>query len=190
MFRDCSWSRKFWSLAPVGICKKAALDVRDWLTAVLKDGKFPDAELLADLLWQISFTRNELCFEKLYSSLEVCIKRARDGLMEYQRWNGSARRHKISRDHVKWCSPSSNYIKVNFDAALMHRQNWYGMGVVARDSSGMVLLAAAKMHRHLFPAEMAEISAVDWAISLVLQQHWDSVILEGDAALVIEALKK
>lgn len=74
---------------PVAFCKKLAPDVRVWFTEVLNEAKDEDAKLLAVLLWQIWFARNKLIFEKIYNSPEVCAKRARDGLMEYKRWNSS-----------------------------------------------------------------------------------------------------
>lgn len=60
------------------ICKKTALDIRSWFTEVSKEAKLPDAELLAILLWQIWFVRNELCFEKyIYRSRSMFQKGTR-----------------------------------------------------------------------------------------------------------------
>lgn len=58
VFRDCSWARKFWSLAPTMICIRQPL--------ILNEAKTSNVELLANLLWQIWLARNELCFEKIY----------------------------------------------------------------------------------------------------------------------------
>lgn len=146
--------------------------------------------MLATLLWQVWFVRNELCFEKIYSSPEVCFKRARDGLKDYQRWNGTTNPKKICRDKAKWCKPHETYIKINFDAALNNQKECYGLGIVARDSSGRVLLAAAQTQWPLISAEMAEIKAADWAVRMAIEQRWNKAIIEGDAAVVIEALNQ
>lgn len=78
---------------------------------------------------------------------------------------------------------------MNFDAATDQATGWYGIGVVARDAHGCVLLTAAKRLRPLVSAEAAEIMAADWAVSLAKENPWSLVVIEGDAALVIEALK-
>ncbi|CAO2826257.1 unnamed protein product [Amaranthus hypochondriacus] len=104
------------------ICKKEAFDVRVWFTEILDETKADTAELLATLLWQIWFARNELCFEKVYTSPEVCLRRARDGLMEYQRWNINTYRQQVHRKNAKWCKPTGSVVKLNFDAATNHNK--------------------------------------------------------------------
>ncbi|CAO2826256.1 unnamed protein product [Amaranthus hypochondriacus] len=69
-------------------------------------------------------------------------------------------------------------------------KNRNGLGVVAWDDKGCILLAAAKSQWPMVSTEMAKIMAVDWAIRLATEHHWTNIIVEGNAALVIEAFKK
>lgn len=101
VFRDCSWARKLWSLAPIAIYKQEALDIRTWFTEILDNSPPYDSDLFATLLWQIWYSRNELCFEKIYSSPDISFKRAKDILCDYQRWNGSKNQSKPHRDRAK-----------------------------------------------------------------------------------------
>lgn len=63
--------------------------------------------------------------------------------------------------------------------------------MVARDDCGCVILSAAKSQWPLVSAEMGEVvMAAEWAVRLALEHHWSNIIVEGDATLVIDALKK
>lgn len=97
---------------------------------------------------------------------------------------------KPGRATDKWSRLGKGCVKLNFDVATNPRQYGYGIGVVARDSNGCVLLAAAKFQHPLIEAELAEIKAAEWAVNLAKSQGWRDITIEGDAALVIEALKK
>lgn len=121
-----------------------------------------------------------------YSSPELSFKRAKDGLTEYQRWNKSGGRQKVSRLKAKWCRPCKGFVKINFDASINQQRECFGMGVVARHDSGCVLLTASKTQLIVATVEMAEIYAADWAVTLAKDQQWSKVEFEGDAVLVIE----
>lgn len=188
VFRDCSWVRKFWSMAPPMLCKQKAPDIRHWVSEVMSEANPLNIDLLAMLLWQIWFARNELWFEKVYTSREVCYKRAKDGIIDYQKWNNIVRT-KSHRVQSKWSKPDPGKVKINFDASINEQRECYGLGVIARDDKGCVLLAASKTLLPRISAEMAELKAADWVVQIARQQLWRNIVLEGDAYLVIEALK-
>lgn len=160
---------------------------RALFTEIMNDLDSFNTDLFVVLLWQIWFARNELCFEKVYSSPEVCYKRAKDGLMEYHKWNKSVTK-KRQRELSKGCKPSKGSVIVNFDASINSQRGCCGLGVIARDDRGRVLMAAAKTQWSLLSAEMAELKALEWVVLLAIHHSWNNILIEEDAHLVIEAL--
>ena len=50
----------------------------------------------------------------------------------------------MRREDVKWVPPNLGSIKVKIDAAVNNKENRIGLGVVARNEAGTVLLVASK----------------------------------------------
>lgn len=140
-FRDCSWVRKFWSLVPIALFNMEAPTILVWFTDILSNSNI--ADLFSCLLWEIWFARNELCFEKIYSSPEIYIKRGKDGMMECQRWNSLATT-KAPREKGRWRKAVQGSIKINFDTTINNQRKCYGLDIIARDDQGLVLLSASK----------------------------------------------
>lgn len=80
--------------------------------------------------------------------------------------------------------------KLNFDASINTQRDCYGLGVIARDADGTVCLTTSKTQWPHVTAEMAECRAAEWVVQLAKRQQWKDVIIEGDASVVIAALKK
>lgn len=188
VFRDCCWARQFWSMAPVDIFRGKAMNIRTWVAEVHDSTHTSNLELLATLMWQLWYSKSEFCFENVYSSPEVCFKRAKDTLSDYQRWNGSKFLHKPHHNKSKLCPPKDGMIKLNFDAAVNAPRDRIGLGVVARDAAGTIQLVASGSWSPFTTVEMAELAAAEWAVSLASSKGWSTVEIEGDAAVVIDAL--
>lgn len=148
-----------------------------------------DIEFFGVCSWQIWSARNEFYFDKIAVSLDLCYKRGHDMLVEYRKANALSEAHKSRRDKAKWVPPPLDCIKINVDAALNNREDRVGLGFVARDSSGKVLLAASKSSWPALDAERAEIDAFLWAARKVKEQQWNNVIIEGDVQSVVKALQ-
>lgn len=80
-------------------------------------------------------------------------------------------------------------IKINVDAAVNSKEDRFGVGVVARNEAGEVLLTASKTVWPFYIVERAELEAFQWAVQLVKDMQWSEVILEGDAQNVVNSLQ-
>lgn len=69
------------------------------------------------------------------------------------------------------------------------KENRVGVGVVARDDNGVVLLAASKTLWPFVSVERAEIDAFQWGVEIVKEQHWSRVVLEGDTLNAVHTLQ-
>lgn len=62
-----------------------------------------------------------------------------------------------------WVTPPNGIVKLNLDASI-GEDGWIGFGVLARDSSGMIMLSAARSVKEYWPPEVVECKAVHMAI--------------------------
>ncbi|KAL2932048.1 14.7 kDa ribonuclease H-like protein [Bienertia sinuspersici] len=95
-----------------------------------------------------------------------------------------------SRDCSKWAPPTPNEIKINFDAAVNNEGGKVGIGVIAWDSEGKLLVAKAKTLLHNWSPELCEVRAILEAIYMAKDKGYINIILEGDAQVIIRALQK
>lgn len=88
-----------------------------------------------------------------------------------------------------WPPNCATNVPVTFLLSTSQPMSRGGMGVVARDSAGTVLLSASKSFWPVVHAERAEIEAFTWATGLVKDHNWSKVVIEGDAQIVVKALQ-
>lgn len=119
---------------------------------------------------------------------ELCFKRASDMLIEYKKATISGPKGKQCSENVKWSPPVLGTIKINVDATINSADNKVGIGVVARNAHGNVLLSAAKTVWPFISMERAELEAFKIAIDFVKDNSWSNVIIEGYAQNVVNAL--
>ncbi|PKU60324.1 Putative ribonuclease H protein [Dendrobium catenatum] len=94
------------------------------------------------------------------------------------------------RDDNLWCPPPPGWLKFNFDAALLP-SNQVGLGVIARNQYGKLVVAAGRRIEHwdVLQAEMLAAMAIreifmDWMFEL------DGIIIEGDCINAIRWLQR
>lgn len=92
-----------------------------------------------------------------------------------------------SRDHALTTRspPPLDYIKINVDAALTSSKS--ALAVVARNHLGEVLFIWGKENQLCSPLQV-EAMALLWAVHLVIQNCWYSVMFEGDSKICFDAL--
>ncbi|KAL2902412.1 Uncharacterized protein RDABS01_027494 [Bienertia sinuspersici] len=141
------------------------------------------------ILWSIWNARNKLVFEDELTEPEVCVNKAVDILQEYRNAVLEPRRSTL-RYASKWCPPCTDEIKVNFDAAVDETLGGIGVGLVARNSEGEVVLAKAVHLPYRWTTEVGEARAALEAIKVAKECEWDRVVIEGDAQVIINALQR
>ncbi|XP_020696169.2 uncharacterized protein LOC110109442 [Dendrobium catenatum] len=92
--------------------------------------------------------------------------------------------------HKLWCPPPPGWLKFNFDAALLP-SNQVGLGVIARNHYGKLVVAAGRRTEHwdVLQAKMLAAMAIrevfmDWMFAL------DGIIIEGDCINAIRWLQR
>ena len=102
------------------------------------------AELFAYMGWSLWFNRNA---KRVGSTSLPTDKIFSDGVERLQEYH-SVQEEPLQQDMVshptQWLPPSPSVYKINFDGATFIDTDSAGLGVVARDSDGMVIASLSK----------------------------------------------
>ena len=69
------------------------------------------------------------------------VKRASELLQEYHNMQHKFPRNIVSKEEIRWKAPPEYIFKINFVGAIFEDLSLARLGVVIRDSSGLVIVA-------------------------------------------------
>ena len=90
--------------------------------------------------------------------------------------------------HALWQPPPSTCFKINFNGATFVAKNKSSIGVVIRDSQGMVISFLSQLIPQEFQAVEIEALVALRALEFALELGPASVVLEGDSKVDMDAL--
>nr|XP_023873270.1 uncharacterized protein LOC111985845 [Quercus suber] len=88
----------------------------------------------------------------------------------------------------RWKPLAFGVYKINFDGAFFEERACAGLGVVIRDSVGLVIGALSQKIRYPGSVDMVEALAACRAIVFAKELCLQSIVVEGDSLRVIQAL--
>nr|POE98906.1 hypothetical protein CFP56_65660 [Quercus suber] len=96
----------------------------------------------------------------------------------------------IQCSNEQWLPPSPNQYKANSDGAIFRDSGSAGLGVVVRDSKGMVIAVLSLLKRITLPPTVEDVEALACrrAISFSIELGLQDVISEGDSEIVLKHL--
>lgn len=191
VLRECAWSWDVWKNV-FKDCDQpyTAMMFREWFGSMMENQKHEVFKLFGVIAWQIWSARNDLIFEKNFISSKLCFKKANDMFLDYRKATlQDNSQGKTSRANVRWSPPALDTIKINVDATVNKTDDRVGLGVVARNISGDVILAASRTIWSLISVERAELEAFRWAVDLAKHHRWNKISIEGDAQIIVHALQ-
>ena len=136
------------------------------------------ASVACDILW---FYRNKAFHDGV--SFEACNVFAhinKIAIKHFQAWLSV-----FDAPVEKWIPLASNWIKINFDAAI--RDTFSTQAAVCHSSEGHIIHMASLISPSCSP-NMGEALVAQLAISVAHSLNLDQFILEGDSLVVIQAL--
>lgn len=86
---------------------------------------------------------------------------------------------------IRWSPPCTRVLKINADVALDRVGQWVGVGVVIRNSDGLVLGGLVKRVVDYGEPSWAEARAVIVELHLAHSIGFQQVLLESDYAIII-----
>lgn len=171
VLKDCKWAQEVWQQVMNSSDIPQQLSFREWFGMMMERKTHAEVELFAMCAWQIWSARNDLCFNKVFISSDHCYKKASDLLQEYKKATASDPTTKNRRENAKWSPPGHGHVKINVDTAVNTQEDRFGLGVVARNSDGAIMLAASKTMWNFHSVERAEIEGFLWAVELIKEQQ-------------------
>ncbi|XP_042969143.1 uncharacterized protein LOC122301839 [Carya illinoinensis] len=142
--------------------------------------------VLARSIWS---RRNKMIFEGSFVHPSLLVNQASQSLTDYrtaqENWKTKAQIH--SQASV-WSPPPSGVTKINWDAAVDSPNNRIGIGLVARDQVGNVMISKKLSISCLPEPLLAEAIGAFHAVSLAKEMGLTSVICEGDSLQVVNGL--
>ena len=91
---------------------------------------------------------------------------------------------------AKWSPPKYLFYKINVDSAVFSSQNAAGIGVVVKDHEGNFIAGLSKKIHTPLGAIEVEAKAFEAGIFFAKEVGIREFILEGDSAVVVQALKE
>uniref|UniRef100_A0A7C9CL39 RNase H type-1 domain-containing protein n=1 Tax=Opuntia streptacantha TaxID=393608 RepID=A0A7C9CL39_OPUST len=149
----------------------------------------------AFLLWQLWKARNVIIFrQEVFCPLRTLIRakqefaewKIRTRLSEDTVSRGSTLHRSTSSFLVRWKAPPLGFVKINFDRSLF--LNSSAGGFIIRGWGGNLIKAGAA-HHGTSSILVAEARALGDGVRAVVETGFKRVLIEGDNAIVIQALQ-
>ena len=115
-------------------------------------------------------------------------RHASDLLKEFHDVHKKVPRLAVCSNDSRWTPLASGLYKINFDGALFEEQACAGLGVVIRDSAGLIIGALSQKIRYPGLVDMVEALAASRAVVFAKELCLQSMVVEGDSLWVIQAL--
>ena len=157
---------------------------RDLFQGILAQNIPHLAELFAYISWNIWYNRNAQRVGTTAVTLERIYSDAVDRLHEFQMAQDNLVQQQVVAHPTHWLPPPPNQYKANSDGAIFKDSGTTGLGVVVRDSEGMVI--AALLERIALPPTVEDVEALACrrAISFSIELGLQDVIFEGDSEII------
>ena len=157
----------------------------DLLESIIADNREP--ELFCWVAWDLWNRRNNLRLGKQTYSLTQVLEKAVDRKIEYAAPHMARSAAAVQCAH--WLAPAPSWYKINFHGAIFEREDSAGLGVVIRNSEGLVMASLSQLVPLPFSVIEVEALAARRALELTVEIGLDRVILEGVSSVLIHALQ-
>jgi len=105
-----------------------------------------------------------------------------------RRHSGSANEEQDRKS--KWEPPPAGWVKLNIDGSFVQQRGDAGVGVIARDNKGQIILTAWRAIPECHDAAEAEAWACLEGVRLAAQWIHEPVIVESDCARIVQAMQE
>lgn len=90
---------------------------------------------------------------------------------------------------LQWSKPALGLIKVNWDAAVDHKNKVMGVGLIARDYLGNVRASSCSFRPYVSDPTIAEAIGAKEGMTLGRDMEFQLIVLEGDAQGIVLAVR-
>ena len=166
--------------------ENAFADFKELVKWVLQNNV--DAKMFAMIVWSIWSQRNQIRTQQAYCSLHQLAQLANEQQQEFLAVQPPPKL-KTPRQRAQWSPPTPGLIKINFDRTIFQEANKSRIGVVIRNSQGLILASLSRLLPQAYTVVEVEALAVARALQFAAELDFKEAILEGDSEIIIKALK-
>ncbi|XP_074348990.1 uncharacterized protein LOC141688433 [Apium graveolens] len=190
----CPVAIQCWQKAFPEICTVSGVDFFSWFDQVLSRLNAARSAEAATLCWAVWNARNDKVWKQRKARINAVVSSATQYLKQ---WKEAQSRSSILLsqpflvgDGVSlWVKPQEETIKVSVDAAVFSEFSAFGIGLVARDSSGSLVQAKAKLFQGASTPALAEVIDIKEALSWMKEEQWNKVVVESDCLVAVQAIR-
>ncbi|XP_059438570.1 uncharacterized protein LOC132171299 [Corylus avellana] len=192
---SCPAAKDVWLENGKGIqkCSSDEVDFINIVGRLMERLKKEEIQRVAFVARQVWLRRNKYVFgEDLLSPAKV-NKIATEQLELFQSVDQRPTRSSFrigARAITRWEKPRHGWIKVNWDASIDKAGKRMGVGILARDHEGRIIVAMCAMKPDLTDPAVAEAAGAWLAVELSHQSGFSHVVLEGDSLEIVQWLRK
>ena len=145
--------------------------------------------LFAGIAHRVWLRRNEFVHDGKFTHLSALLQQAMAVHTEYKEANSQNRPSpRAAVDVNRWDPPPDGYVKINWDTTICSKRGVVGMGTVVRNHVGEVLAVQSSILEGRLSPLVAEAWASGQALRLGKELGLTSIILEGDAKLIVDVV--
>ncbi|XP_073288522.1 uncharacterized protein [Primulina huaijiensis] len=158
---------------------RSFMDLWSWITL---NGTRDDLGSVAMVSWSIWLDRNQLVHQGKALPPKDVVRASSPWEQFLACQPMVSPKTSLPSIHTSWCSRSSGIVKINVDVVVSRGIQPVGIGVVARNEQGIVLITWPLCLDGVFSAYVAELLAARGGMMMTSQNHWHPVILETNAS--------
>ncbi|XP_042983278.1 uncharacterized protein LOC122312683 [Carya illinoinensis] len=191
---ECEAARDVWGLYSRQLQKRSIRNqsFRELVTNLMEVLNKEMLTEMAVVAWRLCKRRNEAIFQKVFTSPSILWRQIHQKLQDLSLLNHkpphSSSSNVMANSMDQWKAPLIDHYKINWDAAIDHKNCRVGIGTIIRNWEGQVM-GTMKMNRPLYPDPyLAESYAALQATLLGVNMGLRKIILEGDALKVVKEI--
>ncbi|GMI97004.1 hypothetical protein like AT4G29090 [Hibiscus trionum] len=185
---ECVLAKQVWDRISIKEPTNATdLSLHDWLTEVFIINEQHRIQEIIITLYALWFARNKFVFEGIAMKTEEIITYVRGYCLDLCALKSSLAPANATSS-VCWSPPSPPFVKINVDARFNATTKSAQVGVLIRDSEGLILGAKAAKLNHTSSSFATEAEAVVHGVRLALDLGFRNAVVEGDALSIIKKL--
>lgn len=170
------------------------VSLTQWWECILANCDNRKKAEIAAICWSLWKARNEVVWNKKVTRLYVIIANAKQYLEQWRyaqsKFSYSLFPQAVEGDGgVSWVRPQELTIKVSVDASIFREFNVSGIGLVARDSKGEMIMARTVRLNEVLDPDMVEVMAIKEALSWMKNKTWQNIIVESDCLVAVQAVR-
>ncbi|KAL4366662.1 hypothetical protein GQ457_05G023520 [Hibiscus cannabinus] len=162
-------------------------DYKTWLTTLFNSSNKEQRILVVITYWALWFARNQLLHEGKRQSIAGISAFIGAHIAELN-VIATLRLPSTTLLPSSWSPPALGIIKFNFDTSFILSKKEAFSGVIARNSSGLIMAACILAHVATDDAFIAEARACEAVLNFAIELGFKAIHVEGDSLTVIKKL--